>query len=87
MLRLITQYVEKPAFLVLCDHPECGNILSAEAEVSDLNMVPINQQELAFLQAAANQGWLVTMRATYCPPHTAAMRDRAKENNRPQLVV
>ena len=77
MFRLVTQGVEKPAFLMLCDNIECGMTTTAEAITSHLNPVPLPQQEMAFLEQCKRSGWFVSMRLSLCPGHYKMLHDAA----------
>lgn len=85
MFRLVTSFIEKPAFLLLCDNVECAQVSNAEAVISELNPVGVPQQELAFLEEARRHGWMISMRLQLCPNHAKMLRDMAI-GRRPAVV-
>ena len=64
--------------MLLCDHHECGSFATAPAQLSALNPVPIQDQELKFLTGAREGGWLVSMRIQFCPNHHQLLLGKAQ---------
>jgi hypothetical protein len=84
MFRIVTQGCEKPAFLMICDNIECRSTVSADAILSELNPIPVQQQEIAFLEQCKKQGWFLSMRLCLCPGHHKQLVDLATQRRAAQ---
>ncbi len=79
MLRIVSQFVEKPALMLLCDNPNCGVIATTELVLSALSPTPYEQQEMKFLTECQTHGWALSMRNQFCPQHVKMMLEAASK--------
>lgn len=80
MFRIVTQFVEKPTFLLMCDNPSCACVLSDTilCDLTDMDGLQLKQSQ--FVGKATRAGWMVALNGIFCVGHTdmiKRLRDRA----------
>lgn len=71
MFRIVTDFVETPTFLLICDERTCGCFITAP--VPPVQMPEIAGAVSAFIKTSADAGWMLGIDRHLCPQHTARM--------------
>jgi hypothetical protein len=81
MIRLVTDFVEKPSVLILCDQPSCGNYASQPFEGD------ANGALHAFLAARGLEGWVVAIHQHICPSHVQQAKAKHQMIHVPEMAL
>jgi hypothetical protein len=87
VFRVVSEFIPKPLFYLLCDHRSCcvtgtGEIPVAFPVITQEAAVALTQTQARFLNAAGAAGWLLGLDGQFCPEHAKAMRGQAAETRR-----
>jgi hypothetical protein len=84
MFRLVKTPEGVPAFFLLCDHRQCMDARRGPAVTANNDDYRLGKQQ--FLKSAIEEGWLIDLEGTFCPPHAReilhaaqAAQERAKQ--------
>lgn len=77
MFRIVTEFVPTAGFLLLCDHPHCGNtaVASMVPETPEAERV---KAVSPFIKGAIEQGWVIGIDAHLCPQHANRIAEGRK---------
>jgi hypothetical protein len=78
MMRLVTEQVDPPFWMMMCDHPNCGVFVTEGCVLSALATTPIQMQEANFLTKVKKAGWGISLRQQVCPHHMELARQQSK---------
>jgi hypothetical protein len=93
MFRVVSEFVENPFYMLLCDDPRCSTMLQHPLPEPVSNReVPIANPEGEALKAAQTEGWLISVGRQICPGHAKQLRDiiqlmKQKDRDRSLIVV
>lgn len=73
MVRSVTEFVEDPIVMIICDHMSCSTIHVTQLDVNDRNG---SVNEAARIASAA--GWGIDLTGQVCPGHMAVHQDRKR---------
>lgn len=76
--KVVTDFVEKPVFLLSCDRA-CG--INAQMQVEP-GQERFHQAQVAFMNEAIRTGWRITFENHICPAHV-----KAEAENTPRILV
>jgi hypothetical protein len=87
MFRVVSEFVENPFYLLICDDPRCSTLFQ-----HPLPSEPIENPEGEALKSARAQGWLISIGRQICPGHAKQLRDidelmKEKDRERSMIVV
>lgn len=85
MFRIVSEFVPKPAFLLLCDHPHCGNVQTNQFDATPAT--DIKQLSAAFIEQAIATGWAIGLDRQICPAHVKASQQQQKLIEIPRLYL
>lgn len=79
MVKIVTEFVPKPAMVVMCDHPHCSVFTSQE-----ITQLPQDWSEYmkAFVAGRQMEGWMIGLDRQICPGHVQQAHKQA-----PMVVV
>jgi hypothetical protein len=68
MFRIVTDFVERPSFLLLCDDRRCG-CAATGALPAKANEAERHQAAAPFIKGALEAGWVIGIDQHLCPQH------------------
>jgi len=77
VFRIVTEFVPSAGFLLLCDHPHCGNMATASMPPD----APEGERVKAvspFIKGSIEQGWAIGIDAHLCPQHATRIAQGRK---------
>jgi len=84
MFKVITDFVEKPILLLMCDR-QCG--ITIQAPLTDLKFAHHVPTHAQFVQAAAMQGWQIGIESHVCPRHAQQEKANLPLVEVPRIVL
>jgi hypothetical protein len=87
MFKVVTEVLEgeKPGFLMVCDHMNCGATATMPADVSSAEA--LRKDQAVFISKAMQAGWAVGLDAQLCPPHKDRMVKERQIVDRERRIV
>lgn len=87
MFRVVSEFVENPHYLLICDDPRCGCVFE-----HGLPAEPTENPENDALKAAHKEGWLISIGRQICPGHAKQLREiealmKQRDQERSLIVV
>jgi hypothetical protein len=70
MFRVVSEFVETPFYMVICDDPRCSTMYQHPLPAEDSQ-----NPEGTAIKAAQEQGWRMSFGRQLCPGHNAQLKE------------
>lgn len=79
MFIVVTDFIDAPAFWLICDNRSCG--CSARADIDMTSAEAHKQSQARFIATAVKEKWAIGLDAQFCPLHNERMRALLEARN------